>query len=392
MRCHRAIINLMESEEAAQLARDVPAFRAALQHALTGSEYAPWRGLHVEDVAAEMRETAGLVALLHEQGFGRFGFTPEAGGLGGDVRHCAVLYDELSAADLPVPGQYGLLTTLGAPVEHFAPELAARYLPGFLAGDEWWGQGFSEPEAGSDMASIRCRATPTDEGYRVSGSKLWTSHGETASRLVCLVRTGTPESRHRGLTMVFIDADAPGVTIRPVMLASGRAELAECFFDDVLVTPDRVIGAEGQGWAVAMWLLQYERAVYAALRAAVLLQRLRALAALVEPGAEAERVLGTVYLDLVSMRARSVTTVRRLAAGETVGPEASADKVLLGTAEQAVSDAARLLLGPAFVAGAGRELWQEEWWFSRTTTIYGGSAEVQRGILADRVLALPKGA
>ncbi|MCW2526928.1 MAG: putative acyl-CoA dehydrogenase, partial [Pseudonocardiales bacterium] len=272
-------------------------------------------------------------------------------------------------------------------------ELAAQYLPEFLSGEAWWGQGFSEPEAGSDLASLRCRATPTEGGYRLSGQKLWTTNGFTARRLVLLVRTGTPESRHRGLSMIMVDADAPGVTVRPISLSSGRAELAECFFDDVFVPTERLIGNEGQGWAVAMYLLQYERAVYAWQRAAHLAARLRALSAQVPASEEAERLLGGVYLDLVAIRARSVVTVRRLAAGYTVGPEASADKILLGNAEHSIMDAARALLGPAFAVGDSEELvrWREEWVFSRTTTIYGGSAEVQRGIIADRVLKLPKG-
>jgi len=194
--------------------------------------------------------------------------------------------------------------------------------------------------------------------------------------------------------MILVDVGTPGVTVRPIRLASGRAELAECFFDDVRVPASRLIGAEGEGWAVAMYLLQYERALWAWLRAAVLLQRLRALTALVSGGtghdAGVDEVLGTVYLDLLSLRARSVETVRRLAAGQTVGPEASADKLLLGACEQSVYEAARSLLGSRFLFGDDSRQWREEWWYSRTTTIYGGSAEVQRGIIADRVLKLPK--
>ena len=193
--------------------------------------------------------------------------------------------------------------------------------------------------------------------------------------------------------MILVDVDKPGVTVRPIRLASGRAELAECFFDDVRVPASRLIGAEGEGWAVAMFLLQYERALWAWLRAAVLLQRVRALVGFLDDGAApatADEVLGTVYLDLLSLRARSVDTVRRLAAGQTVGPEASADKLLLGACEQSVYDAARSLLGSRFLFGEAGRQWREDWWFSRTTTIYGGSAEVQRGIIADRVLKLPK--
>lgn len=374
-------------------ANDLAGYRKDLAAFLSEPRMDHWRGLYVEDVAEEMAETGAMLGELYDAGFGRYGFPVAAGGLGGDVRHCAVLFDELGSAGLPASGQYGLLTTLGAPVVKFAPELAATYLPEFLSGKAWWGQGFSETEAGSDLAALRCRATPAEGGYRLSGHKIWTSHGATATRLVCLVRTGTQESRHRGLTMVMVDADAPGVEVRPIALASGREELAECFFDDVLVTPDRLVGAEGEGWAVAMFLLQYERAVYAWQRASMLMQRLRVLAHEVGSSSEAERVIGGVYLDLIALRARSVETVRLLAAGQAVGPEASSDKLLLGAAEQGVQNAARTLLGPAFALSGSDDVsrWREEWWYSRTTTIYGGSAEVQRGILADRVLNLPKG-
>jgi len=377
-----------------RLVTDLPAYRAAVREFLGSAAVDKWRGSYIEDVAEEMRFTAGLLRVLYDAGLGRYGLPPEAGGLGGDVRHWAVLFDELARAGITPTGQHALLTTLAYPVAKFAPGLAADYLPEFLSGDVWWGQGFSESEAGSDLAALRCRAVRQGDEYVISGNKIWTSHGGTASRIVMLVRTGTPESRHRGLSMILVDVDMPGVTVRPIKLASGRAELAECFFDDVRVPAGRLVGAEGEGWAVAMYLLQYERAAWAWLRAAVLLQRLRALAGLLAdgaaPGADANEVLGTVYLDLLSLRARSVDTVRRLAAGQTVGPEASADKLLLGACEQSVYDAARSLLGPRFLFGDASRQWREEWWYSRTTTIYGGSAEVQRGIIADRVLKLPK--
>jgi alkylation response protein AidB-like acyl-CoA dehydrogenase len=376
------------------LVTDLRAYQAAVREFLGSPAVDKWRGSYIDDVADEMRFTAGLMRVLYDAGLGRYGLPPEAGGLGGDVRHWAVLFDELSQAGITPTGQHSLLVTLAYPVAKFAPRLAADYLPEFLSGDGWWGQGFSESEAGSDLAALRCRAARDGDEYVISGHKIWTSLAETATRIVMLVRTGTPESRHRGLSMILVDVDTPGVTVRPIRLASGRAELAECFFDDVRVPASRLIGAEGEGWAVAMFLLQYERALWAWLRAAVLLQRLRALTALVPGGtshdAAVNEVLGTVYLDLLSLRARSVETVRRLAAGQTVGPEASADKLLLGACEQSVYEAARSLLGPRFLFGDGSRQWREEWWYSRTTTIYGGSAEVQRGIIADRVLKLPK--
>jgi alkylation response protein AidB-like acyl-CoA dehydrogenase len=380
------------------LVTDLDAYRATVREFLAGPALDPWRGTYLDDDADEMRFSAGLMRVLYDAGFGRYGMPPAVGGLGGDVRHWAVLFDELARAGITPTGQHSLLVTLAYPLAKFAPRLAAAYLPEFLSGGGWWGQGFSESEAGSDLAALRCRATRDGDDYVVSGHKIWTSHAETANRIFLLARTGTPESRHRGLSMILVDVDAPGLTVRPIRLASGRAELAECFFDGVRVPADRLIGAEGEGWAVAMYLLQYERAAWAWLRAAVLLQRLRTLVRLLSDGgapapaasAAVSQVLGTVYLDLLSLRARSVDTVRRLAAGQTVGPDASADKLLLGACEQSVYDAARSLLGPRFLFGDASRQWRQEWWYSRTTTVYGGSAEVQRGIIADRVLKLPK--
>jgi|SRR5579875_552916 alkylation response protein AidB-like acyl-CoA dehydrogenase len=381
-----------------RLVTDLPAFRAAVREFLASPAVDKWRGTYLDDDPEEMRFTAGLMRVLYDAGFGRYGLPAMAGGLGGDVRHWAVLFDELARAGITPTGQHSLLVTLAYPLVKFAPRLAAAYLPEFLSGDGWWGQGFSEPEAGSDLAALRCRAVRHGDEYVISGHKIWTSHAETANRIFLLARTGTTESRHRGLSMILVDVAMPGVTVRPIKLASGRSELAECFFDDVRVPADRLIGNEGQGWAVAMYLLQYERAAWAWLRAAVLLQRLRALIGFLPDsaapaqasGPTADEMLGSVYLDLLSLRARSVDTVRRLAAGQTVGPEASADKLLLGACEHGVYDAARSLLGPRFLFGDASRQWREEWWYSRTTTVYGGSAEVQRSIIADRVLKLPK--
>jgi hypothetical protein len=377
------------------LVTDLRAYRAAVREFLASPAVDKWRGTYLDDDPEEMRFSAGLMRVLYDTGLGRYGMPSSAGGLGGDVRHWAVLFDELARAGITPTGQHSLLVTLAYPLAKFAPRLAAAYLPEFLSGDGWWGQGFSETEAGSDLAALRCRAMRQGDDYVISGHKVWTSHAETANRIFLLARTGTTESRHRGLSMILVDVDMPGVTVRPIKLASGRAELAECFFDDVHVPAGRLIGAEGEGWAVAMYLLQYERAAWAWLRAAVLLQRLRVLVGLLDDGTATaptvSEVLGTVYLDLLSLRARSVDTVRRLAAGQAVGPEASADKLLLGACEQSVYDAARSLLGPRFLFGDASRQWREKWWYSRTTTIYGGSAEVQRGIIADRVLNLPKG-
>lgn len=378
---------------------DLAAYRDGLRKYLeSAEELDQFRSREHLTTEARISRDARLMATLAENGgWNLFGWPTSVGGNGGDERHRGVFYDELCLSGLPVPEPQLLLETLCPAVSRFAPHLAERYAPAFLRGKEWWGQCFSEPEAGSDLASLRTRARREGDNYIISGQKLWTSHGATATRLVCLVRTGTAESRHRGLSMIMLDVDSPGVTVRPIALASGDNELAEIYFDDVSVPADQLVGEENQGWSVAMFLLQYERAMYAWQSAAVALRRITELRDLVagqsrSPADGAARRFGACYLDIVTLRARSSETVRRLAAGETVGPEASVDKVLLAAAEQGLHDLARDLLGADFLLANSPHMqaWRAEWWYSRSATILGGSAEVQRTILADHILGLPK--
>lgn len=334
-----------------------------------------------------------LKARLHDAGWGRVGWPAAAGGLGGGALHRAALYDELSRAGQPQPEQNVILEVVGPPVCRFAPELARRHLPAFLRGDETWCQGFSEPEAGSDLAALRCRATRDGTAWRVDGQKTWTTLGPVADRMVLLARTGTRESRHRGLSMFLVDLDTPGVTVVPIRYANGHDEIAEVFFDDARVPADRMIGDPGQGWAIAMHLLQFERGMYAWMRQAVLHDRLRDLAGLLRVEGSDEhrlRLLGEAHVAVAALRARSAATVARLHRDEPVGPEASADKILLAEAEQQTHEAARRVLGSRFLLDAGAARWRDDWFYARAASVYGGCSEVQRDIVADRVLALPK--
>ena len=380
---------------------------------LMGTSYAPalasWLAAHADELSAWRRRAPGgidasvehdrpLLALLHDAGWSRHGWPEEVGGLGGPVALRAVLYDELAADDVEIPEAFVILETLGPLLAAFAPHLAARHLPRFLRGDEVWGQGFSEPEAGSDLAGLRTRAEPDGDGYRVSGQKIWTTLGQFASHAAVLARTGTQDSAHRGLTMLWIDLSSPGVSVRPITASNGRDEFAEMFFDDVPVPGDGVIGEVGGGWAAAMYLLQYERGMYAWLRQAVLHRRLRELAHLGREGAvdaapSAVAALGRAQRLCAGLRVRSRTTVLRLSAGENPGPEISIDKVLLGLSEQAVFDAWRQVRWPQ-MALSDESDWatiRDEWFYSRASTIFGGAADIQRDIIAERVLRLPRG-
>jgi acyl-CoA dehydrogenase len=347
-------------------------------------------------VAASVEHDRGLLKLLYDAGWSRWGWPVQAGGLGGTARLRAVLYDELAAANIEVPEAFVLLETLGPVLTTYAPTLATKHLPRYLAGLELWGQGFSEPEAGSDLAAVATTARSTSRGYSISGQKVWTTLGQFAGYAAVLARTGGPDSGYRGLSMIWVDLSAHGVTVNPITAANGRDEFAEMFFDDVEVPRENLIGELNDGWAVAMYLLQFERGMYAWLRQAVLHRRLRdtvtSLARAQGATAPVCADIGRAYVALSALRARCGNTVRQLAEQENPGPAISVDKVLLSGAEHAVLDACRVARLPEMILSdepSDRTL-REDWFYSRATSIFGGAVEVQRDILADRVLRLPR--
>jgi acyl-CoA dehydrogenase len=380
---------------------DVAQFRRDFRGFLRGLDDLPaLRSASFGNAEDQMAHDAAFMGRLFEGGWNRYGWPAEFGGRGGGAIHRAVYYEELGRAMVAIPAQQWSLEVMGPATIKYAPDLAKEFLPGYLAGREWWGQGFSEPESGSDLASLRTRAVADgDGGFVVNGQKIWTSQGATAKRLYVLVRTGEPETRHRGLTMLFIDTDSPGVTVRPIALASGRRELAEVFFDDVRVPPGRLLGEVGGGWALTMFLMQFERGMYGyAVLNKVITELGRLRSHMVEHGAtEGERQrFAKVFVQVSAAQARTAATVRRLARGEILGPDSSVDKLMFGTAEKAANDLildirrSWMVAGPTGDQSLELDTVRAEWWYSRAATIMGGTAEVQRGIIADHLLGLPK--
>lgn len=339
----------------------------------------------------QMAQLRKVVRLAYDVGFMRMGWPERVGGLGGSNLLRAYLGEALTARDLVEPGIYSMPEVLAPTMIDYAPaELAATMVPRLLRGDEIWCQGFSEPGTGSNLGSLACRATPDGDGWRVQGQKVWTSLAQYAQRCVLLTRTGTPESAHRGITAFFVDMDSPGISVRPIETMHGVAEFSEVFYDGVFVPHDRVLGKVNGGWSVAMDLLPYERSTALWHRAAYLQHRLEQLIAAAPPGVLDPLAVGEATQLVWAFRARSRATQRRLAAGETLGAETSIDKVLVATAEQAVFDLVVEGLGPA-VALADDPVsrrWRAEFLYSRAATIYGGSAEIQRNIIARRLLDL----
>ncbi len=340
----------------------------------------------------DMAQLSKVKRLVFDAGWMRRGWPEAVGGLPGSTLLRGYLGEALTTRDLVEPGLYSMTEVLAPTMIDYArPELAAEMVPRLLRGDETWCQGFSEPDTGSNLGALACRATPDGDGWRVTGQKVWTSLAQFAQRCVLLTRTGTAESAHRGITALFVDMDSPGITVRPIETMHGREEFCEVFFDEVAVPRERMLGDVGQGWAVAMDLLPFERSTSLWHRGAFLHRRLQQLLDAAPPGALAPAAVGDVTLQLHAFRARSRATQYRMASGDRLGPETSIDKVLLATIEQAVFDLALDGLGDEVLLAddddAG-ERWRSEYLYSRAATIYGGSAEIQRNIIARRLLDL----
>jgi alkylation response protein AidB-like acyl-CoA dehydrogenase len=370
---------------------ELDTFRAELDRWLDERDEDLARGRGAVSLDAQMAQLSTVKRLVFDAGFGRYGWPERVGGLGGSPLLRAYLGEALTARDLVEPGIYSMTETLAPTmVDYASPELAADMVPRLLRGDETWCQGFSEPGTGSNLAALTCRAVRGEGGWRVTGQKVWTSLAQYAQRCVLLTRTGSPDAAHRGITALFVDMDAPGITVRPIETMHGAPEFCELFLDDVVVPFERTLGEEGQGWSVAMDLLPFERSTALWHKAAFLHRRLHDLVEVVSPDSLDPTELGAAVQLLAAFRARSRTTQHRLAAGERLGPETSVDKVLVGAAEQAVFDLVEAGLAHDVLLGADQRAahWRSEYLFSRAATIYGGTVEIQRNIIARRLLGL----
>ena len=363
---------------------NVAEFRANLQAWLADHDLTPGPDHSLDGQVAQLGRVRRA---LYDAGWTRYGWPAAVGGLGGPAVLRAVLGEEIATRDLAEPGIYSMVEVLAPTMISYArPELAAQMVPRLLSGDEQWCQGFSEPGSGSDLASLTTRAMSRGDDWVISGQKVWTSLAQYSARCVLLTRTAPG---HSGITAFFVDLDTPGITIRPLRTMHGVDEFAEVFFDDVVVPGSRMLGRPGDGWQLAMDLLPHERSTCFWHRIAYLFTRLDRL--LAEAAMRSDRdddALGAAYLALHTVRCRSHQTQRRLAAGARLGPETSIDKVLLATAEQQLFDTARDLL-PGVIELTDTP-WRTEYLYSRAATIYGGTAEIQRNIIARRLLDLGK--
>ena len=372
---------------------NVEQFRADLRAWLDENDLTPGPD---HSLQGHMQQFLRVSRALYDADWMRYGWPVEVGGLGGPALLRAIVGEEVVGRRLSEPGPYSMIEVLAPTMIDYAPaELAAEMVPLMLSGREQWCQGFSEPGSGSDLASLTTRAVQDGNNWIVNGQKVWTSFAQFSTRCVLLTRTGPGHSSHEGITAFFVDLDTPGITIRPLRTMHGVDEFCEVYYDDVVIPASRMLGQPGDGWRLAMDLLPYERSTCFWQRIAYLYSRFDALisetSAISDVGnadSHDEYDLGAAYLALHTVRCRSRATQHRLRDGARLGPDTSIDKVLLAAAEQRLYDTVHDLLPGAL------ELedtpWRSEYLYSRAATIYGGTAEIQRNIIARRLLDLGK--
>jgi alkylation response protein AidB-like acyl-CoA dehydrogenase len=331
---------------------------------------------------------------LAEGGWAAVHWPPEYGGRGATLTQSAIFYEELARSEAPMPANaLGILLAGPTIMAWGTPAQRERYLTPILTAEEIWCQGFSEPDAGSDFASLKTRAVRDDNDWLLTGQKVWTSEAQHAKWCMLVARTDTEVAKHKGLTYFLMDMEQDGVQVLPLRQLTGESEFNELFMDGVRVPDENVLGGVGNGWKVALTTLMNERSglgfqLQVELRRK--LDRLIALAAkrgLLDDPSVAER-LGEIHLQVETLR---LTAYRGLTAIEKTGqpgPEGSLTKWMWSDTNQRLTQLAADLLGPS----ALRDGDQWAYWLlrARGNSIEGGTTEILKNIVAERVLGLPK--
>lgn len=345
---------------------------------------------------------------VNEAGFTGVSWPKEHGGRGGTLMQEVIVNQEMAAARAPdMVNIIGLYMAGPTILAHGTPEQKRRHIAPILSADEIWCQGFSEPNSGSDLASLRTRAVIDGDEFVVSGQKVWTTLAHVARWCILLTRTDSSESAHSGLTYLIVDMQSPGVEVRPLRQITGDAEFNEMYFTDVRVPRANLLGEVGGGWRVAMTTLMHERGTLGVglqVRTRIALEALRSLARGIEVDGvprSSDPVLrqriAQLSIELEAMRLNGLRGLSRMLQGEQPGPEGSVNKLMWSELNQRISETALDLLGPWGTLAEGEERAPEEgrWAYaylrSRANSIEGGTSEVLRNILAERVLGLPRG-
>ena len=349
---------------------------------------------------------------LHDKGWMAPGWPVEHGGTGWDPVRRYIFEEELGAAPTPRIITFGVKMVAPVIIAFGTDAQKARYLPRILSSEDWWCQGYSEPGSGSDLASLRTRAELDGDHYIVNGQKAWTTLAQYADMIFCLVRTSSEGRKQEGITFLLIDMNSPGITVRPIVTMEGGREINDVFFDDVRVPVENRVGEEGKGWTYAKFLLGHERVGIADVpRSKRELEQLRAIAAAEQAGgrplAEDERFrehVARIEIDLMALEYTALRVLAAESAGRTPGAEASLLKIRGTEIHQEITELAfeaaghyALVyepgarrgganlpgIGPQYAASTALRYFNY-----RKSSIYGGSNEIQRNIIAKAVLGL----
>lgn len=340
---------------------------------------------------------------LAKGNWGMVTWPTEFGGRGCDLIEWLIFEEEYYRAGAPLRVNQNGIFLLGPTfMEYGTPEQKARFIPAMASGDEIWAQGWSEPNAGSDMAAIRCRADRKGDEYVINGQKIWSTRAVFADWVFGLFRTDPESERHHGISKILVPLNAEGVTVRPIPQLNGLPGFAEIFFDDVRVPVFNRLGGEGEGWRIAMATAGFERGLMLrsparfqqASKRLVELYRQRG-DDIIDPAAEDAVV--RCYMDAEAYALSTYQTASKLAAGGSIGPEASCNKIFWSEMDLLIHETAMKLLGPraeiepttaAEIAELGT--WLDGFQFAQSGPIYAGTNEIQRNIIAERMLGMPR--
>jgi alkylation response protein AidB-like acyl-CoA dehydrogenase len=344
---------------------------------------------------------------LYEAGWCGLHWPSEYGGRGATIIEQIIFQEEMARAKAPLLINLAGLT-MGGPVliQHGTEAQKKRHLKSILSAEEIWCQGFSEPNAGSDLAALKTRAVLDGDSFVVNGQKVWTSFARYADWCMLLARTNVDAPKHRGITFLLVDMHSPGVTVRPLRQISGDEDFNEVFFEDVRVPRENAIGEIDRGWDIAITTLMHERQTLTfsrQLQSKVALQDLLALSRRFpspeRPAARdpvlRQKLVGA-FIDSHAMRYTSLRNLTRALRGGAPGPEGSIEKLFWSEMYQRQLETALELLGPhaQLMEGSPRAVsegvWPHLFLYSRGRTIAAGSSEIQRNIIAERVLGLPR--
>jgi alkylation response protein AidB-like acyl-CoA dehydrogenase len=359
-----------------------------------------------DDLASRFVDLREWQRTLYDAGFIGLTWPKSWGGRDLTYRHQQILNTELVRARAPQPiGLIGL-DVVGPSIGTFGtPQHRHDLLPPLLSGAHIWCQGFSEPGAGSDLAAIRTRAHLVGDEFIVDGQKVWTSWASFADWCALLVRTETGSTRHRGLSYLLVDMRTPGITVRPLRQMTGESEFGEVFFDDVHVPVANLVGAPGQGWEIAMDTLSHERGTFGMRRQAEISGQLWSAIDSVRlyqgtgtcVPADVVSAIGRALVANKTLEAQVEATVERATNGGGASALDSVDKLILAECEQEIFGALREVVGPLLNDLEG-DAWQvrsavvaHDYLYGRAASIYGGTSQIQRNIVAERMLGLPRG-